>query len=337
MRGDFVDKNYLRPEPSSWTGRQDSSEDYDSFRWHQWIECLDLTQAQTPFEGELGIAILGFKSDKGIKKNLGRTGAFNGPSAIRKELANLPCAFSPRLKLFDAGDISSETTSLEQAQDALAQAVAKLLSLNLFPVVLGGGHEIAYGHYKGVFDHFRSLKPQAKIGIINFDAHFDNRPYDECGSSGTMFRQIEDLKAKHGKDNHYFVLGIQSSANTPSLFKHAQSTGTEYVLAKDIAHGDIFSLFERLDRFLYELDQVYVTIDADVFSSSIAPGVSSPQPLGLDPEIVIALLKYILASDKVASLDVAEVSPRFDHDSSTATLAAILIFEAVTKLAGLIH
>ena len=28
------------------------------------------------------------------------------------------------------------------------------------------------------------------LGIINIDAHFDIRPYDEQPSSGTMFRQI---------------------------------------------------------------------------------------------------------------------------------------------------
>lgn len=328
-------KNYLLPDPAHWSGRQDSTTDYDSFRWHQWIECLDLSRAQAPFEGRLGIAILGFRSDKGIAKNLGRTGAGAGPAAIRQELANLPCAFDQQVKLFDAGDITSEPTALAEAQDALAEAITKLLSLGLFPVVLGGGHDIAYGHFKGVFDHFQGLEPDAKLGIINFDAHFDNRPYHDGPSSGTMFRQIEDLLAGAGRANQYFVLGIQESANTASLFKHAQAAGTEYILAKDIAHGDIFSLFERLDQFLYGLDGVYVTIDADVFSSSIAPGVSSPQPLGLQPEIVIALLKYILASNMVVSLDVAEVSPRFDHDSSTATLAASLIFSAITKLAGL--
>lgn len=326
-------QHYISPDPAVWTGRQDSAEDYDSFRWHQSIQCLDLSQEQAPFEGALGIAILGFKSDQGIAKNLGRTGAFNGPSAIRRELANLPCAFSRRVKLFDAGDISAHGTSLAEAQAALAEAVRRLKSLGLFPVVLGGGHEVSLGHFTGLYDYYRAKDDATSLGIINFDAHFDNRPYEEGGTSGTMFRQIEDLTARHGQANRYFVLGIQPSANTPSLFHHADASGTEYVLAKDIAHGDIFSLFERLDQFLFGLDQVYVTLDADVFSSAIAPGVSSPQPLGLQPEIVIAILKYILASGKVAGLDVAEVSPRFDYDSSTASLAATLIFSAVTKLA----
>lgn len=326
--------NYIKPDPNTWTGRIDSTEDYDAFRWHQWIEFLDLNdESNKPFTGELGFAFLGFKSDKGIEQNLGRTGAYNGPPVIRKALVNLPCSFSPELKLFDAGDVTSENCTLLEAQESLAQAVDKLLSLNLFPILLGGGHEIAFGHYKGIFDYFQRNDKKADVGIINFDAHFDNRPYKEgMGTSGTMFRQIYDLNKSANKDYYYFVLGIHRSANTRSLFKFSDESNTEYVLAKEITNGDIFTVFGRLDRFIRKVDHLYVTIDTDVFSSSIAPGVSAPQPLGLDPEKVIILLKYVLAHSKTASIDIAEVSPRFDHDSSTATLAAILIFAIVTKL-----
>ncbi|NLW41987.1 MAG: formimidoylglutamase [Tissierellia bacterium] len=326
--------NYIKPDQSIWTGRIDSEEDYDALRWHQWIKFIDLNDESTEtFTGILGFALLGFKSDKGIEQNLGRVGAYNGPAAIRKELANKPCSFSPDLKLFDAGDITSEYVSLIEAQESLAQAVDKILSLNLFPILLGGGHEISYGHYKGIFDHFQNKNEDVDIGIVNFDAHFDNRPYEEgMGTSGTMFRQIYDLNKQFNKDYYYFVLGIQKSANTRSLFNYSDETKTKYVLAKEITNGDVFSIFGELDKFVHKIDHLYITIDSDVFSSSVAPGVSAPQPLGLDPEKVIILLKYLLGHDKAISIDIAEVSPRFDMDNSTSTLAAILIFAIITKL-----
>lgn len=326
--------NYIKPDCNNWIGRVDSEDDYDAFRWHQWMECIDLNDENLKsFEGQLGFAILGFKSDKGIDKNMGRVGAFNGPEGIRKEMTKLPCSFSSELKLFDAGDVSSENSTLEEGQESLAQAVEKLLSLNLFPILLGGGHEISFGHYKGIFNHLQKVDKEAEVGIINFDAHFDNRPYEELGpTSGTMFRQIHDLNVANDKGYHYFVMGIHKSANTVSLFKYADATNTKYVMAKEIMNGDIFSIFERLDKFINGVDHLYVTLDADVFSSSSAPGVSAPQPLGLDPEKVFILLKHILASNKTISIDIAEVSPRFDHDRSTASLAAILAFAIVTKL-----
>ena len=43
-----------------------------------------------------------------------------------------------------------------------------------------------------------------------------------------------------------------------------------------------------MDQFLYQCDDTYITVCSDVFSSAFAPGVSAPQSLGLDPEIVLA-------------------------------------------------
>lgn len=330
--------NYKKIDDEAWSGRVDSENDFDAFRWHQWVKPLDLNIETKPYSGKLGFAFLGFKSDIGIEKNLGRKGAFNGPSAIRKELSNKPCNFSQKVELFDAGDVVAEDISLEEAQESLSQCVQKLLELNYFPILLGGGHEIVFGHYKGIFEHFKKSDDKPNIGIINFDAHFDNRPYEEGnGNSGTMFRQIYDLNKSHGDDYNYFVLGIQKSANTVSLFNFADESKTQYVLAKEIAHGDLYNTFEKIDTFIREVDHLYITLDVDVIQSSSAPGVSAPQPLGLDPEDVAILLKHVLNSEKTISFDIAEVSPRFDHDSVTASLAAIYIFTLVTKLSTWVH
>lgn len=60
------------------------------------------------------------------------------------------------------------------------------------------GTWVAYGTYTGIYKnyaHQKLSKPQ--IGIINFDAHFDMRDYDNGASSGTMFLQIaHDCKKK---------------------------------------------------------------------------------------------------------------------------------------------
>ena len=58
----------------------------------------------------------------------------------------------------------------------------------------------------------------ASLGIINIDAHFDLRSYEEQPSSGTMFRQI----LEHDENSSYFVLGIQRYGNTQELFDHSR-------------------------------------------------------------------------------------------------------------------
>jgi formiminoglutamase len=330
----MFDLIYKVTDDNVWTGRIDSETNYDAFRVHQWVQRIDLREKNLNIDaGKLGIAFIGFCSDEGVKRNLGRVGAANGPQNIRKALSNLPCRFTQDVKLFDAGDILCEDDKLEQSQDMLAKAVDRLLDLKLFPIVLGGGHEVAFGHYMGILNNLIKTEEKPKIGVINFDAHFDLRPYPDGGSSGTMFRQIADVCENRGLKYSYFCMGVQKHSNTIELFKTADRLGAQYILAKDIVSSDNWSMLERLDGFIKQNNHIYITICADVFSSAFAPGVSATQPLGLDPEGVLKFIKYILKSNKVVSFDIAEVSPRFDLDNTTANLAKVLIFAVIDTLA----
>ena len=42
-----------------WKGRVDSDSDYDAFRWHQWVQPLDLNDGGAPFDGPPGFAFAG--------------------------------------------------------------------------------------------------------------------------------------------------------------------------------------------------------------------------------------------------------------------------------------
>lgn len=325
--------NYKITDKTLWQGRIDSESNFDAFRWHQWVNFIDLrSESLIPNNGKLGFAFLGFCCDAGVNRNNGRTGAAKGPESIRKELANLPCRFTEDVKLFDAGNIFCENISLEESQKLLSKAVEKILQLNLFPIVLGGGHEIAFGHYEGILNYLNKTIAKPNIGIINFDAHFDLRPYPNGGSSGTMFRQIADVCKQRDLDYSYLCIGVQKHSNTIDLFKTADRLGVKYILAKDIVESDNENVLQTLDKFIKLREKIYITICSDVFSSAFAPGVSASQPLGLDPERVLNFLKYILKSNKVISFDIAEVAPRFDQDNVTANLASILIFSIVNSL-----
>ncbi len=327
-------KHYCPTEVGTWSGRTDSTSDYDAFRWHQWIECIDLNDKTIKaFDGEFGIAFIGYCCDEGVRLNKGRTGAVKGPEHIRRELMNLPCHFKQGLKLYDVGDIMGDKIPLNESQAALATVVEKVLSLNLYPIVMGGGHEVAFGNYCGIINHLKKQSEKPRLGIVNFDAHFDIRPYHETASSGTMFRQIADICKDEGLDFDYYCLGIQQRGNTRQLFNIAKDLNVRYELARDITQEKLVDVFSSLDRFMKNKEAIYVTICTDVFASPYAPGVSSAQPLGLQPWIVITALKHIVRSEKMVSFDIAEVSPRFDRDNVTANLASTLIFHVVQQLA----
>lgn len=336
---------YQSPDMGLWQGRIDSHTLFDAFRWHQWIKPLNLAAVQTngPLRAnEKGIAFIGFCCDEGIRLNKGRHGASDGPNSIRKALCNLPCYFNQSLKLYDAGNvICDDDASLEDSQRTLAEAVFKIKSMGLFPIVLGGGHELAYGHWKGLQNYLNTTTASNRgLGIVNFDAHFDMRPYQADAdhiasgpSSGTMFRQIADDCQQVGQNFEYLCLGIQKRGNTVDLFKSAIARGTDYWLAVDMNLEGTPLQQEKLKSHIKAADKLYVTLCTDVIASSFAPGVSAPQPLGLHPEMVTQLIKQLIRSGKVEGFDVAEVSPRFDHDSVTASLASTVIFAVASELA----
>lgn len=324
-------KDIILSAMENWKGRNDSDTDYEAFRWHQIVQKADLDNME-PFTGRMGFVFIGFCCEQGVERNKGRIGTAAAPDFIRRQMANMPCTFPEDVKLFDAGNIPCYDITLEEGQDLLKRTVNRAMDLNLFPIVLGGGHGTAFGHYMGIHDYIQNNRNNENIGIVNFDAHFDIRPYDNGNTSGTMFRQIADLCQKENKPFQYMPIGIQRHSNTVSLFKTADKLGTDYIQAQEIQSGTYINIIERVDSFMYDLDNIYITICADVFSSAFAPGVSATQSLGLDPDVVLPILKHILRSKKAVAFDICEVSPRFDQDNTTANLAAVLVFSVIDTI-----
>ncbi len=326
--------HYRRSDMDVWTGRIDSTNDSDGFRIHQVVRPLDLnTWKPQPREpGSRLFCLLGFACDAGVARNQGRRGAVEGPAFIRKALANLPAAFPPEAALYDAGDIFCDNEDLEEAQQALAEAVSHLLDLGMMPLLLGGGHEAAYGHYHGIFSHAKQENPSSRIGIINFDAHFDLRSYPEGGHSGSSFLQIADECRASGIDFSYMVLGIQPSGNSKALFQTANDLGVEYVLAEDMGPQNQDGIREAIRSYAQRHDLLYLTLCMDMFAAAAAPGVSAPQPLGMAPQSVLPMIREVIKSEKVISLEIAEVSPPLDMEQRTSKLAAALIWELLSNV-----
>lgn len=325
---------YRLPNPENWQGRHDGDELEDQ-RWHQQIQFWDLTHAKNLAahgSPQNPVVLLGFACDEGVRRNKGRTGAQEGPTAIRKALANLP-AHRNDIQLIDAGDITCPDSDLETAQVELGKAVHQLLNQGGFPILLGGGHEITYGHYLGIQAHLAEKKDtKSTLGIINFDAHFDNRKPEENGiSSGTGFWQIAQNQAAQHKQQqrqsfHYLAIGIQRIGNTKALFDRAAQTGTQIILASDFHPDHEHRHQETIQHFLDQIDQLYLTIDLDVFASAYAPGVSATTALGLIPDhYFFKVLNTIIQSGKLCSVDFAELNPSLDQDQRTAKLTAALV------------
>lgn len=313
-------KRYQPPDESLWKGRRDSEE--VKCRFFEKMTCVDLIknlnfEVQKPCYG-----FIGFASDEGITRNQGRKGAFKGPEAIRKALANLPLHNLENAFFIDFGNILCEDENLESAQQALAELVSMLLSLQIFPIVLGGEHSAAWGVHQG----FIGINANEAIAVVNYDAHLDMRPLikGNLGSSGTPFLQIALSCEKRGVPFDYTCLGLQKTGNTKQLLETGKNYATKMVFAEEFYLHPKKSL-EALHRVIESEKPIHLTICLDVFAAAFAPGVSSPQALGILPWHVIPGLHELARSGSVKGLDIAELSPPFDTNELTAKLAASLI------------
>lgn len=305
-----------------WTGRDDGGGP-EHRRWHHIVVTAsdhdDTARAAHT-------ALIGFASDAGVARNLGRIGAHKGPRALRSALASLSYPGEVG-EILDAGDITVEGDELEAGQSALGAAITAQLDAGRFVTVLGGGHETAFGSYLGLRDS-PLFQGSPRIGILNLDAHFDLRR-SARPSSGTPFLQIAEAEAAAGRPFHYAVVGISEPSNTRVLFDTAERLGVRHLSDEQSQDRDDVVAF--VEDFLADVDLAYLTIDLDVLPAAVAPGVSAPAGYGVPFDVIRAAAIAVARSGKLALLDVVELNPELDIDSRTARSAARLIHDVVTR------
>lgn len=165
---------YKLAQKGNWEGRK-SNPDISNQYWHQEIKFSNLKDIGN--NSNIDIAILGYACDEGVRRNRGRIGASEGPKAIRDRLAKLPIHFESKF-VVDVGDIICVDDDMESAQELFSDSISELIGNNIFPIAIDGGHDMSYGHFKGIWNAI-NRESNKKIGIINFDAHLDLRPVEK--------------------------------------------------------------------------------------------------------------------------------------------------------------
>lgn len=305
---------------ATWEGRIDTEEGPDASRWHQKVSGSIMDNSGSC------VGLLGFASDAGVRRNKGRLGAAQGPSALRRQLANMAWHGSEDLSVLDFGTVVVDGDALESGQEELASKIAESLPLVRRLLVIGGGHETAWGSFSGLA---RLFDPSTtRIGIINLDAHFDLRMTGEQGpSSGTPFAQIAEQFGQEAF--HYCCLGLARTGNTRSLFKRADQLGVSYREDRDMRVSDIPEVLEQIRTFCRDMDMIYLTIDLDVLPHYQAPGVSAPAARGVALEVVEAVIDEVeniaqSLPNGMPLVEISELNPEFDESGVTAKTAALL-------------
>ncbi|UBH12596.1 formimidoylglutamase [Macrococcus armenti] len=305
---------YTVSDESLWHGRIDDKENRDHFRNFQAVDVID---ANGDLTERYDVGILGYAVDRGVHMNQGRVGAKHGPDAVRTKFGNLP--LMKDISIADFGNVSTDEPYVEAVQKEYAELISKTNDYAKFHLLIGGGHDIAYAHFKGL----KALYPDQTIGVVNIDAHFDLRDA-QYATSGTGFKQILDEDADAG----YLVLGLQEVGNTQYLFNVAEQYDVKYVLAEDT---DYDTTDEIIQSFIEQYDVIMLTLCLDVLDSAFAPGVSAPCSFGLTPQQVERLIREVLSYGKTRHLSIAEMNPEYDIDGRTAKLVGHISFHAVHR------
>lgn len=274
----------------------------------------------------LDAVLIGFPSDVGVRRNGGRPGASEAPQEIRKQLYKMtPSAeyYQPFVDFMDhcrdVGDIQI-TGNLAKDQQTLGDVIAGYLEQDVIPIILGGGHETAFGHFLGYAEAGRPTS------ILNIDAHTDVRPLkDGKPHSGSPFRQA--LEHESGCADTYLVAGLQPHSVAQAHLDFIGGHGGHYKFRDETNITSISGLFHQ-----HESDHLMVTFDMDAVDQSQAPGVSAPCTNGLPADLWLTAAYLAGRNENVSSFDVSEMNPLHDRDGQTAALAALTVWHFLLGL-----
>jgi arginase family enzyme len=234
-------------------------------------------------------------------------------------------------RLFDVGDVELFQGDVHQQIEAIADPVAAITRSGGFPLVLGGDHFTPYPSYLGFVRALRERKPDAKVGFLNLDGHFDL--WDEFKgvgrwNHGTFARRLSEHEAI-GKMVWWGLNG--DNIIEPAQLELCRDKGYAGYTTRSIRRRGVDeTIREALEIASEGADAVYVTFDIDATDGAQAPGTHSIVIDGLDTGEVLRALSIVGDHELLGAFDVSEMLPQYDVGGGrTARYAAHAILTVI--------
>jgi agmatinase len=206
----------------------------------------------------------------------------------------------------------------EEMVEKVRVAVLECLKAGKFPVVLGGEHSITPGAVKAFKEVYENLS------VLHMDAHYDMR--DEY--LGSKFNHA--CAARRTSEICPIVqVGVRSLSKEERDFLSAATAPIKTMDVYDILDRPFWK--DEVSKAL--TDNVYVTIDLDVFDPSLVPAVGTPEPGGIGWYETLELLRSVSKDRKIVGFDVMELCPIPGQPASD-FLAAKLVYRLLGYIFG---
>ncbi len=198
------------------------------------------------------------------------------------------------VKIHTLPEVFPSYKSPERMAEIIEDVFKQIIALKKFPVMIGGDHSVTIGAVKAVSKAYKNLS------VLQIDAHLDLRDeYQETKfSHACTMRRVREI----GCD------AVQAGIRT------ASEEEMEFVKEKKLEDSIFFGKIkdEDIDRIIDAIknNNVYITIDADGFDSSVFPGTGNPEPDGISWSIGMKLLQTICEKKNVVGFDIVEVKPQ---------------------------
>ena len=227
-----------------------------------------------------------------------KTGTRHGPESLMDASRNMELYDETLgIETFRIGIHTHEEVppakSPEAMTSVLIEQTSELLRDGKFVVTVGGEHSVTLGPVQA-HAHERS-----NLSILHLDAHTDLRDSYEGTryGHGCVMRRCVPF-------GPITQVGVRSLSAEEAVFLEEAATVTTF-----FAH-ELHDMPAHCDEIVSTLtDEVYVTIDVDVFDPAVMPATGTPEPGGLSWYDVTTLLARVAQEKDVIGFDVVELLP----------------------------
>ncbi|WP_299228337.1 agmatinase [uncultured Psychroserpens sp.] len=242
-------------------------------------------------------------------------GADKGPDAFLNASENMELYdIETKTEVYRQGvylaNAITESSSPEAMVEAVHKTVKGYIKKNKFVTAFGGEHSISIGTIRAFNECFDN------ITVLQLDAHADLRESyqgSKCNHACALYEASQTT--------NLIQVGIRSMDVIETTVMDEDKTYFAHEMTDDDSWID-----SAIDQMT---ENVYVTVDLDVFDPSIMPSTGTPEPGGLLWYETLDFLRQVFEEKNIIGFDIVELCPN-PKEKSSDFLAAKLYYKMLT-------